>query len=311
VTSTQDEETMKPNLATPLCLLFVLYAWITPSGAQSSAQDMDLAVDPVIRVFPVTALNTDSAEVRFRITNHNASESRALGVPSLDGPNADQFLLVNDSCNGASLLPNQSCTVGVKFHPTSQGSKAANLLFASDDTETPTLTAFVTNSEATASEATRRIPPVLTALNLPTTMVPGQTYSLTWSLEGYHSDYSSNMVLFDCTGAAADCGANYGDVTRLVESGNLECDSVTAGSWQFGDVVDQRFNYVWTFTVPATRLGGDPWPAGGTDIVVRFYCKDDVDQARNGRSVSLMVPGKLAGSYYDTTGRRIVTQIKP
>jgi hypothetical protein len=164
------------------------------------------------------------------------------------------------------------------------------------------------------------MPPVLTGFEvLDSTstghtgdLVANQSYTLTWSLEGYHSDYTSNLVLFDCTGINdGTCGDSYGDATRFAESGNQEPASVAAGSWQFGGVVTQRFTYTWSFTVPLKRENGSDWPTGGTDIVVRFYNKSEVDQERNKGSVSLLVPGNLASEYYDTTGRRIVKRITP
>ena len=307
---------MNTRLRILLFLPLSLVALIRPCGAMQgveySAQDTDLTVDPVVRLFPVTTLGTDSAPAEFRITNSNATQTRTLGALTLDGPHSDQFALGANMCSGVTLSANGGyCTVSVKFHPTSRGSKGACLLIPSNDPETPTLTAFMANYEAPAGEAMRRMPPVLSALTIPNTMIPGQTYSLAWSLAGYHLNYSSVMALFDCTGVAADCGANYGDATRFAESGTLGPVSVTPGVWQFNGVVEQRFNYAWSFTVPLKREDGSDWPAAGTDIVIRFYSTDDIDQERNKGSVSLMVPGNLGTRYYDTAGRRIVTQIKP
>jgi hypothetical protein len=296
-----------------LCMLCML-AWAPPGGAaDTSTQDTDLAVYPIVRWLPVTSLGSDSAPVAFTVTNRNTSETRALGVLSLGGPNADQFVLPveTDACSNKTLAANGgSCTVQVKFHPTRRGTKAASLLIPSDAAQTPVLTAFVSNCEAASDEAMRRMPPVLAALDIPETMKPGQTYTLTWSLEGYHSGYSSYMVFFDCTGVAQDCGASYGDSTRFAESTNVNPVAITDGSWQFSGVVDQRFSYSWDFTVPLVRKDSSPWPAEGADIVVRLYCKDDIDQERNSRSVSLLIPGNLSDEYYDTGGRSIVKQIK-
>jgi len=295
-----------------LLLLALLALAPRVRAAATSAQDPDIAVTPVVRLFPVTALGGESAPASFTITNSNATQTRTLGALSLSGPDASQFALDAAPCSGASLAANGgSCTVSVKFRPTSRGSKGAMLLIPSDAPDTPAIAAFVTNAEEAASEARRRMPPVLTSVSIPDTMAPGATYSLTWSLEGYHEDYTSYMVLFDCTGVASDCGANYGDASRFAESDNGHSVSVTAGNWQFSGVSDHRFNYSWSFKVPDRREDGTDWPAGGTDIVVRFYCKDDIDQERNRGSVSLMIPGNLAGEYYDTTGRRIVKRIVP
>ena len=311
------EKTVKMRSLKWLFVLSAMLALAPPSRAQDySAQDTDLMVDPVVRLFAVTSLGEESAAAVFTITNHHATQTRTLGSLSLSGAHASQFVLGANSCSGsgATLAANGgSCTVSVKFRPTSRGSKGANLIIPSDDPNSPILAAFVSNCEDPATEAMRRMPPVLTALSIPDTMKPDgtTTYTLTWALEGYHAGYSSNMVLFDCTDVEADCGASYGDATRFAESGSLNPDPVTTGNWQFGGVVDQRFNYTWSFKVPANRKNGTDWPAGGTDIVVRFYSKDDIDQERNRGSVSLLIPGNLAGEYYDTSGRRIVKRIAP
>ena len=296
-----------------LVLFWLLFALATPCRALDySAQDPNLTVDPAARFFPVTSLGADSVPADFTVTNHSATQTRTLGDLSLGGANADQFVIASDACSKAILAPNGgSCTVSVSFHPARRGSKGANLLIPSDAPDTPILTAYLSNCETASSEAMRRIPPVLAALSVPDTMAPGATYTLTWSIEGYHGSYSSYVALFDCTEADSDCGANYSDSSRFAESGAQLPSTVTEGSWQFGGVDDHRFNYSWSFTVPAKRNDGTDWPACGTQVVVRFYVKDDIDQERNRTSVSLLIPGNLAGEYYDTAGRRIVKTIAP
>lgn len=294
-------------------LLVSLLCAASPLEALDSSQDRDITVDPAIHYYPVTTLGTDSAPALFTVTNTNAGQTRDVISISLDGPpGEDQFVLAADTCSGSVLAANGgSCNFSVRFHPTGRGSKWANIRISTNDAETPTLTAFVANFEDTSSEAMRRMPPVLASLNIQDTMVPGQTYLLTWSIEGYHTGYSSYMVLFDCTGVAADCGANYSDTTRLAESDSVNPVSFTTGNWHFNGVDDQRFDYGWTFQVPEKRNDGSDWASGGTDVVARFYVKDDIDQERDRRSVSLVIPGNLAGQYYDTAGRRIVVRIVP
>jgi hypothetical protein len=295
-----------------LWLLLALFAVTPQSRATNSAQDADVMVDPVIRYFPVTTFGTESAAAQFTVNNKNTTQAKVLGAISLDGAGADQFDLAADTCSGVTLAAGGgSCTFSVKFKPTGRGDKWANVLIPSNDAETPILTAFVSNCEVPATEAQRRMPPVLVALTVPDTMVAGHTYTLTWSLQGYNTSYSSNLVMFDCTDVTSDCGANYGDSTRFVDSGSLNPVSVTTGDWDIDGISDQQFNYTWNFTVPATRSDGSGWSTAGTEIVVRFYNKDDIDQERGRGKVSLLIPGNLAGEYYDTAGRRIVKRIAP
>ena len=58
-----------------------------------------------------------------------------LWTLTLVGPNPDQFVLVaaNDFCTGRTLAAGQSCTVAVRFKPTTAGFKIAKLRIASND----------------------------------------------------------------------------------------------------------------------------------------------------------------------------------
>jgi hypothetical protein len=260
--------------------------------------------------------------VVFTVTNHNETETRQLGDLRLSGPPDEtlEFELGTDNCSGEILDAkggsHNSCTVEVKFRPTSRGTKWANLLIPSNDDETQTLAAFVSNHEATHTQCCRRMPPVLARVDVPETMQANHTYTLTWSQEGYHDNYTSNIALFDCTGISNNtCGDNYDDATRFAQSGNIEpTPPVLPGNWQFSGVRTKLFNYEWNFTVPATRTwatGNPPWDSEGTEIVVRFYRKNDCDMARNNSSMSLLIPGNQSDVYYDKAGRRIVKQIIP
>lgn len=301
-----------------LCLLGTmigLVASVQPLMAAKSAQDNDIMVSPAVGFFPVTPLGTDSEPVAFAITNGNSTQTRTLGALSLSGPNADQFLMGADTCSGATLAANGShCSVEVKFHPTRRGTKAANILIPSNDAETPILIAFLCNHEATADEASRRMPPVLQTVDIPEAMYAGAgaPYTLTWTQEGYHDSYTSCVAVFDCTGITdGSCGDNYEDPTRIVTSGNIEPSSVTPGNWAYSGVGTQLFHYSWDFAVPAKRPDNEDWAAEGTQIVVRFYRKSDMEKARESSSISLLIPGNLSNTYYDTAGRRIVKKIYP
>lgn len=314
------EESMNVRYRILLSLLCAMLVLASACGAaEYSEQDPDLSVAPVIRLFPVTPLGGESAAASFAVTNRSAGEERAIGSVYLSGPDADQFALESDTCTGMTLPAGGSCSVSVKFRPTTRGTKGANLLIPALNAESDFITAFVSNVEDAATEAMRRMPPVLTSVKIPESMVPGATYTLEWTLEGYHAGYTSYMVLFDCT-EVKDCGASYGDATRFAQSDNVNFVSSAVGNWSYDGVDDTAFSYSWNFQVPEKRGDGTDWPAEGADIVVRFYSKDDIDQERNRGSVSLLVPGNLVNGYYgdertvqyyDLTGRRIMTRIEP
>lgn len=284
---------------TAAILLFSLSSAI----AQLSAPDADITVDPVIHQFPVTTLDTDSVAKVFTITNHNATEVRTINTLSLGAPHADQYILQNDTCSGATLTANGgSCTISVRFHPTCDGIKSATLLIPSSDVETPILSAFVTTNESVENQAIRRMPPVLASTSIPETLTAGQSYTLTWSLLGYDDNYQSNIVFFNCSGISnGSCGDSYS--TNFLASGNLQPDSSQAGEWTYSGITSRKFNYSYTIVAPTVSQP--------TNMVIRFYSKSqaDADAAKGG--LSLLIPGNLSGTYYDTAGRRIVKQIIP
>ena len=274
-----------------------------------SEADTDLSVSPSSRLFGVEELNncSSSTPVLFTVKN-SGTASRTPGPLELDGPNADELSLGTDGCSGQTLTSGATCTVEVKFCPKTVGSKAATLLIPSDDPETPVLTAFLHNHEARSEEAWRRLPPILYSLSVPEVMSAGGTYTLAWSLLGYDVSYQSSIVFFDCTGITdGSCGADYN--SRFAESTPLTPDSSENGDWTYNGVRSKKFNFGYSFQVPGTRAGGAPWSSSGTDIVIRFYSKDEADLDAGKGSLSLLVPGNLSSRYYDSEGRRILRTI--
>jgi hypothetical protein len=228
---------------------------------------------------------------------------------TLGGVNPAEFVLGATTC-GATLAPAASCTVEVSFKPISKGTKNAILQIPYGSGKT--LTAFVTNYTSKRVEAQRRLPPVLANSVIPDTLVPGTTYNLIWSMEGYEDMYKNNLVLFDCTGISdGSCGNAYDDATRFAESTFIQPVTVESpGNWSFGGFSTKRFNYSWTFTVPAVRADGSAWASSpGTEVVARIFQKSAIDEAHNNTSVSLLIPGNQAAKYYGTNGRRIVKWI--
>ena len=140
--------------------LKLIFVWLllaimpaVPVLAADSAEDADLSVTPVIRQFPVTTLGTTSTAAEFTIKNNHATDSRTLGTIILDGTNASEFVIGSHACSGATLAAGESCSVPVSFAPLTRGTKVAELRIPSNDSETPVLTAYVTNTSDTLSEA--------------------------------------------------------------------------------------------------------------------------------------------------------------
>jgi len=284
-----------------------LCALLFPAAVYSAdaLPDPDISVNPVVLQFPVTALGGRSNPASVTITNHSAA-AIPMGAMTLAGVNPAEFTIGSSTC-GATLASTASCSVEVSFSPASKGTKSAALQIPYGSGTM--LTAFLTNTTSAIVEAQLRVPPVLSAVAIPDSLVPGNSYTLTWTLEGYDNDNTTNAVLFDCTGISdGSCGNSYTDSSRFAESTLIApVSTVSPGNWSYSGVRTKLFNYSWNFTVPATRAGGAAWATSpGTEIVVRFYQRSDTDEARNSASVSLLIPGNQANNYYDTNGRRIV-----
>ena len=155
--------------------------------------------------------------------------------------------------------------------------------------------------ETAQEEAIRRIPPVLHSLTIPDKLISGESYTITWSLVGYESDYKTIVVFFDCTDVASpNCGNAYSN-PKLEASDKLTATSVGVGAWSYQGTSSFRLDYSYTFT---------PTVTADTETVIRFYYLNEADNANDRPSISLMAPGNLVHvSPYDTSGRRLATTI--
>lgn len=266
---------------------------VNAAGGSLSALDSSIAISPDRHLFGVVTLGSCGDIIPFTVKNRG-SGAVTLTAASLGGPDAGQFAIDGDGCAGP-LAAGGSCTVGVRFCPTSQGSKAGQLEIGHDGV---TLTAFLYNHESLREEAGRRMPPVLSSLSIPTTITAGQPFTINWSLLGYDSDYLSRVAIFDCgLTPASSCGASFS--SNVGDSGNLSATSSVSGSWSYGSIGSTQFNYSATLTAPASA----------TNIVIRFYRKSVDDDAAGKGSLSLLVPGNAVPSgtsYFDSDGRRLL-----
>jgi len=199
----------------------------------------------------------------------------------------------------------------VAFCPYSNGNKSAVINVANDDSQTPNLQSVMFNYESGRSEAQRRLPPVLSALTITDdedniiedgNLIEGQTYTFAWSLQGYHSNYQSLLVFFDCTTsptpANGECGANFGSNFEYTSQSN---PVIGSGSWNYNGISVSSYRYSYEFTVP--EISQD------TEMVIRFYRKSNIDKAAGNSSLSLLLPGNIDANYYDNSGRRLSFQL--
>jgi hypothetical protein len=77
--------------------------------------------------FANQVLGTIGAAQRVTVTNTGEAPLE-LGTVKVAGPEADAFLTTADGCAGATLAPQATCSVGVRFAPTVQGDHMATLV---------------------------------------------------------------------------------------------------------------------------------------------------------------------------------------
>ncbi len=285
------------SLKSVYCLAAAL-ALTMPAHAQ---QDESISIYPVQTYFPQVYLGASSAAATVTISNEEEYDSLTLGTVQFSGNDSDQFTLVDDNCSEEILIANTSCTVEVSFSPTTFGSKTLNLSVPTDSSLTPLINAFFSNDEDSRHQVERRLPPVIYSLDIPETLQADTQYTLQWSLLGYHETYFSTIALFDCSDKEeGSCGESWGD--NFAYASNLSPNSSEIqGDWVFNGQAAKEMHYSYTLTPSEKKAFAD----GDTPIVVRFYQKSPMDKNANESSLSLLVPGGLTASYYDSEGRRI------
>ena len=99
-----------------------------------------ILVSPWSYNFGNIPLGNQSEPAIFTISNFN-NEDLLIGLLSISGNDASQFMKQNDTCSSRVLTPSTSCTVEVVSSPMSRGSFTAILNIPSDDLDEPNVTA--------------------------------------------------------------------------------------------------------------------------------------------------------------------------
>jgi len=102
--------------------------------------------------FPDTVVNVTSAPVTVTITNGGSAALHITAV-TLAGTNPGDFAVPSGSntCNGATVAVNATCTLNVTFTPSGTGARQADLQIADDAPGTPQILLLTGNGLAAAS----------------------------------------------------------------------------------------------------------------------------------------------------------------
>jgi len=81
-------------------------------------------------------INTTSTAQAETVTN-TGTANLTMSTVTMDGANASDFAKSADTCTGATIAPNGTCTVSVTFTPSASGSRSASLSFTDNASNSP------------------------------------------------------------------------------------------------------------------------------------------------------------------------------
>lgn len=107
---------------------------INGDGCDDQCKIPDISVSPSSLAFGKVIAGLSSTSKTVTVKNDGNGKLK-IGTISLGGTNPNQFSIpvADDHCSGQLVAPSLSCTVAVKFSPTSAGAKSATLSIPSDD----------------------------------------------------------------------------------------------------------------------------------------------------------------------------------
>jgi len=247
-------------------------------------------------------------------TVSNAADAAAgvtLGTPTLSGYYANQFSIntaASNDCTNTTLNAGASCTVSVSYTPDPNQSLPNTVAGLNIQNSVGVIhaQALISSGESASGQAARRLPDVLTSINVPSLTV-GSPATITWTMTGYQTDAHSQIALFECatdgTGnAVSTCGDSY--ASRTVASEVIAPTTTADGDWTYQNVRAKNRTYSYAYT--PTKTG---------PVVLRFYQKSGIDKDAGNSGTSLLIPGGLNGSgssftYFDAEGRRIKATVQ-
>jgi virginiamycin B lyase len=123
-----DGSTPDPSLISGASGPFAVAVDAGPAGtATPSAPSLTFASQP---------LDTYSTPQTLTITNTGDGQLQ-LGQASVTGGDNDDFLTASNTCSGATLWTDDTCTIGVRFGPTAANGRSATLTLTSNDPASP------------------------------------------------------------------------------------------------------------------------------------------------------------------------------
>jgi hypothetical protein len=114
----------------------------TQSLTSSNTADLTVGIQtavsfsPAVLAFSSTLDGQTSAPKTLSVTNIGSTPLDISKV-DLSGPNAGDFALSTDTCQGTSVKPSGTCTIGVSFSPSAAGMRTATLVIGDNAPASP------------------------------------------------------------------------------------------------------------------------------------------------------------------------------
>ena len=296
-----------------------------PTFTDFAEPETDLIISPksyrYIFEFDTATCDSVATPVTYTVHNNDTVSRDITGTITFDNVvNGTDWQIKSgtDTCSNTTLSPDTSCTFQVVFcAPNANGNHAGEINVPTDSVTTPVLTSALFNYEADHNEAERRLPPVVSELEIRNVdlgnilvtdgqIASGDMHSYTWTITGYHPTYESAVAFFNCDGTThPNCGSNFG--TNIFESGLMVPGSTAAGTWTYNGIIANTYTYTVNHTLTYNAVETN-------EYVLRFYRKSGQDVQTGNSSISGLIPGNimpLRSDYYDTSGRRIIITVVP
>lgn len=302
------------------------YSKTASGGAYAADLELTFSAQPLItgidvspsHVHVVAPLVGDANKLVQQVTVVN-NEAVAVSITGVTNESDPGFIIDNNNCG--TLAPGASCTftveAGNNIDDPGVGILSPDFGFinvTSDSSVTSTFPIFVSQIESDQQQAIRAAPAVvtditviddLTGLAPVGTLLPTQSYTVNFSMQGYDEGYETFAALFACATTNNSCAESASDI--LVWNKESTEISVTDSDFLYKTATSQSFQYSITLTMP--EYGEDY--AASDAIVLRFYQRGQLDVSQDNGSNSAIIPGGQGLDMIGKLGRKIIIWQQP
>jgi hypothetical protein len=274
-------------------------------GGANAETDTDLVLSPSSSRFVSDCATPKTQLKTFTLTNQSGETRKVSSVILMNGESGTDYTIESSNCP-FFLSDGASCQVSVAYCAASNAATDVLQLYVEDSTS-PLKSAALYSEVSDSEEAQRRLPPVMSSVSLTPSAVmngdvaelnAGVSYTVDFSILGYHAGYDAWAVWFKCSVGDSTCGDDF-------SNGYFYLSSKLAGSaspsvWSYEGVSAQEFSY--NDSICFEEAG---------EYVLRLYRRSINDALTANGSLSLLMPGNSGLPSYevDKSGRRLSVSV--